>query len=86
MLEAMEAGLPIVSFDCPCGPRDLLEPSFGKIVKLYDTKQLASAILECAKDLSWRQNASIHASNASKSYLKDNVMQMWNNLFCDTGA
>lgn len=81
LLEAMEAGLPIVSFACPCGPKDILMPDFGRIVKPNNVKALASEMLECANNISWRQKASLSAVLASRDYEKENIMRRWDDLF-----
>lgn len=81
LLEAMSYGLPIVSFECPCGPRDILRPDFGRLVKPDDVKALAQTIVESAKDLTWRQNAVTEAKRRSRMFSKDIIMEKWNNLF-----
>ncbi|MDO8530226.1 MAG: glycosyltransferase [bacterium] len=60
MLEAMACGLPIASFDCESGPREILAPDtdvsfeaknieyakYGILVKKEDTKLLSQAVVE----------------------------------------
>ena len=44
LLEALQAGLPIVATDCPHGPSEILLGRYGRLVPMADPAQLASAI------------------------------------------
>lgn len=45
IVEALYCGLPIVSTDCPCGPRELLEDGkYGSLVPMNDSMALATAM------------------------------------------
>lgn len=47
LIEALAAGVPVVSTDCPSGPREVLEGGkWGKLVPVEDPDALAQAILE----------------------------------------
>ncbi|GFO59341.1 glycosyl transferase [Geomonas silvestris] len=46
IIEALQAGRPVVSTDCPCGPREILcDGRFGRLVPVGDPEALAGAIL-----------------------------------------
>jgi glycosyltransferase involved in cell wall biosynthesis len=46
LMEALACGCPIVSTDCPSGPREILDgASFGELVRVGDDMALAEAIL-----------------------------------------
>lgn len=81
LLEAMCYGLPIVSFECPCGPRDILRQNFGRLVKSNSIQDLAEALIDCVEDFEWRKEASYAAKERSKLYLKERIMTIWQNLF-----
>ena len=77
LMEAMAAGVPCISTDCPCGgPRELLgEDLSGKLVQCSNTEQLAMAIrksLENAED-------GMTEKRLAKMFQTDRVNKMWEN-------
>lgn len=47
----MRCGLPVVSTDCPVGPREIIEDEVdGRLVRPGDTDGIAAALLELAAD------------------------------------
>ncbi len=47
IIEALACGCPVVSTDCPSGPREILENGkYGKLVPVKDYQKLAQAILD----------------------------------------
>ena len=50
LVEAMACGTPIVSTDCPSGPREILDNGrLGRLVPINDYKEMAKAIIETLK-------------------------------------
>lgn len=46
IVEAMNTGLPVVTMDCPCGPREILNHGeFGTLVPMNDVEAMCAAIL-----------------------------------------
>jgi glycosyltransferase involved in cell wall biosynthesis len=51
LVEALAAGTPVVSTDCPGGPAEILEHgAFGRLVPVGDTESLAGALLATLDD------------------------------------
>ena len=82
LLEAQAAGLPIVSFQCKCGPKDIVEPGVsGFLVPEGDTDALASKIKELMDDEALRQKMGTNAYEASDRYDIEIIMKKWTDLF-----
>lgn len=84
MIEAMACGLPAVSFDFLCGPRDIIIPEEnGLIVKEGDIQALANAMrrLMEAPGLLWKMSA--EALKISSTYSEASVMAQWEKCFND---
>ena len=81
-LEAQIAGLPIVSFDCPTGPSEIIEDGVnGRIVEAYNVEKMANVLKNLMKNEVLRiEYASKTGINLMK-YDKRNVMKKWVELF-----
>ena len=57
LIEAIGCGIPVVSYDCPIGPREIVVDDVnGYLVKYNDISQLAEKMMECLKR-EWREDA-----------------------------
>lgn len=82
LTEAMACGLPLISYSCPCGPRDLIQDGYnGLLVPEGDIEGLANAIIRVIEDEELRLSMGHSALEESKKYLQDNIMARWENLF-----
>lgn len=81
--EAMACGLPSISFNCPCGPSELIRNERnGILVENKDIKSFAILLLQLMKDRDKRYLYSINASIETKEKLNiDIIMNQWINLF-----
>ena len=82
MIEAMACGLPVVTFDFKCGPRDIIkDEENGLIVPDGDIQALADAMMRLMSNESLRQTMSVEARKVTETYSEDAVMRKWVSLF-----
>ncbi len=82
ILEAMSSGLPIVSYECPCGPRDLLEgEENGYLVTVNDEVGLANALNILIEDKNKREAFGKNSLLKAKQYSIENIVNTWMELF-----
>lgn len=82
LLEAQAAGLPIVSFDCKCGPKDVITDGVdGFLIKEGDVEAMANRILQLMDDDVLRKNMGLAAFTHSERYAESTIMQHWVSLF-----
>lgn len=59
MIEAMACGLPVVSFDYKCGPKDIIKDGEnGLLVRNGDIQALADAMMKVMVDQDYRKRLS----------------------------
>ena len=82
MAEALSCGLPVVSFDCKCGPKDMIaNGENGILVRDGDTEAMADALSSLMADEGRRRKMSSEAVRSAERYSEDKVMAMWIDLF-----
>lgn len=82
LLEAQAFGLPIVSFACKCGPKDIVaNGETGFLVEENDIEGLARQLAKVMKDKKLRKQMGRKAKEASLRYAEDAVMAKWTALF-----
>lgn len=82
MIEAMACGLPVVSFDFKCGPKDIIDDGKnGIIVHDGDIEGLANAMMKLMDNLTLRRTMSENAKKVVDTYSEENVMKQWLDLF-----
>lgn len=87
LLEAMAAGLPVVSFDCPTGPRDIVRDGVdGYVVRNRDVEALASAMSELMSDADRRKAFGAAAREGAARYDLDAVAARWETLLAELAA
>ena len=82
LLEAQAAGLPIVSFQCKCGPKDVIADGVdGFLVNEGDVDALAEKLMKLMNDEALRKKMGAAAFERSERYAEDRIMKQWTDLF-----
>jgi glycosyltransferase involved in cell wall biosynthesis len=82
LVEAMECGLPVVSYQCPCGPKDIISDGVdGFLVPVGDEQMMADRICTLIEDEELRRKMGAAAKEKAKKYHIDNITKQWMNLF-----
>ena len=82
MIEAMACGLPVVSFDYKCGPKDIISHGEnGLLVSNGDIEGLAVAMMKLMEDEAYRKRLSDNARKIVSTYSEETVMNRWIGLF-----
>jgi glycosyltransferase involved in cell wall biosynthesis len=82
LLEAMSFGLPVVAFDAPCGPKDLIEDGRnGFLVKTGDIPDFIEKINRLRKSPKLRKTMGQEARLFSENFRIEKIMPRWDALF-----
>ncbi len=82
MIEAMACGLPVVSFDFQCGPKDIIRHGEnGLMVANGDIQALADAMMDVMGDDNFRKMLSENARKVVSTYSEEVVMNQWIKMF-----
>lgn len=82
LVEAMACGVPAISFDCKCGPKDIIrQGENGLLVPNGDIEKLAHAMMEVMDDTEYRKMLSQNARKVVATYSEQAVMDKWMRLF-----
>ena len=82
IIEAMACGLPVVSFDCPHGPADIItHGSDGLLVENGNTEDLARQLATLMYNSELRYQFGNAARETAKKYQAKEIIECWNQLF-----
>ena len=82
LLEAMKHGVPCVAFDCPFGPRNIINDSYsGFLVDNGDIRICADRLCRLIEDEKLRKLFSKNSLEKSKLYDIDVIMNKWKILY-----
>jgi len=82
LLEAMSCAVPVVAFDCPTGPSELIHDRVtGRLVSAGETDELAAAISSLIEQPSHRTRFGQAAASHAQTYDRDLIATRWENLF-----
>lgn len=78
MIEALSQGLPIVAYDCYCGPSDILVNDIGGfLIEFGNEDQFIEKLEKMMVDEQLRLEKSQEAYEVSKKYSVEEIMPMW---------
>lgn len=82
IIEAMSCGLPVVSFDCPCGPRSIIQSGQNGILSENGNPQaLADDICRLISSPKTMQEMRKKALETAQHYSLENIMKRWVEAF-----
>ena len=82
IMESMTCGVPVVSFDCPYGPRTIIKNGEdGLLVEYLNIEALADGICRLIEDKDLRYRLGFNAVKNIKRFSKEIVMKQWDDLF-----
>jgi len=86
LLEAMGKGMAVAAFDCPTGPRDVIDDHRnGILVPARDVEGLAVAIRELIEDEDLRRACAAAAAETAREYTIEAVGPRWEALLRELG-
>ena len=80
LIEAMGQGLAVIAFDCPMGPREIIEDKYGILLPAKDTVKLSLAIQNFMQNNQLRNNYSRLAHQRAENYTSSNIMCLWESM------
>lgn len=82
LIEAMGCGLPVVSTQCKCGPKDIITPGKdGFLVAVGDEKALAEKLSELMSDEALRKRMGTEAVKRADDFSITTIIKRQMNLF-----
>ena len=82
ILESMACGVPVVSFDCPHGPRNIIHNGEDSILVEYlNTQAMAKSICHLIEQPDLRKLLGTNAQENIKRFSRDRIMRQWTDLF-----
>jgi len=82
LLEGQVCGLPLVSYACKCGPKDIItDGSNGFIIDEGDKSQFASRLVSLMNNDSARKTMGNNSLKNSENFTESKVMYKWIELF-----
>ncbi|WP_460687291.1 glycosyltransferase family 4 protein [Niabella aquatica] len=82
IIEAMSCGLPVVSYTCPCGPKDIINDGIdGFLVENGNEAQLVEKICAIIENEEMRKKMGENAKHNVQRFSMENIGHQWEALF-----
>lgn len=80
--EAMSCGLPVIAFDCPYGPADIISDGIdGYLIKNRNIEEYVDKVCQLIEDYMLLYKMGQAGAHSSRRYASDHVMPQWKMLF-----
>lgn len=84
IIEAMSCGLPVLSFDCPHGPADIIaDGKDGFLIENGNIENFAQKLALLINDFELRKEMGEKGRESVKRFLPENIIKLWDSLFKD---
>jgi len=84
MPEAMSCGIPVVAFDCPYGPSEIItDGRDGFLIDCYNVEAFADKLCLLMENETLRKQMGMYAIQSAQRFKKEKIMPMWNIFFED---
>lgn len=81
LVEAQSFGLPLISFDCPYGPAEIIRhEQNGLLVPNQDVPALAKAMRTLMTDQTLRETYASQALQDAQRFQSEAIVHLWKNL------
>ena len=82
LVEAMSCGVPVVSYDCPCGPKDIInDGKDGFLIRINDEQSLLEKLSLLMSNDNIRMEMGRNAQERARDFSMDIIISMWMSLF-----
>ena len=82
MPEAMSCGIPVVAFDCPYGPSEIItDGSDGFLINCYDVKAFVDKLCLLMENDALRKKMGQNAILSSRRFTKAKIIPQWKRFF-----
>lgn len=81
ILEAMESGLPVITYEMPCIREILKNGNEGMMIENRDGKKYVETMLELANSFDKRKEIANKATERAKEFSIENIGRQWEELF-----
>lgn len=84
LLEAMSVGVPVIAYDCPTGPREIIKNgNNGYLIKNNDEEEFIEKLQILMYDSNIRNKMGENAKEYSNNYNAESVAKKWRALFSE---